>query len=271
MYVVVIVFYEFIGFYIMFNWFIILLVIFCFIKVCYLDLVKIWCNKERVKLIILIVFVVIILVIFFFYLYYEVYSSFEDYFSFMGYWIRKIKFIRNYVFYQIVLLWLYGVVFKVCLCIGMVVLSILMIWKLCYVQKRQRVFIIGFDSQVNNYRGYSYIIVMFIIIGFIYVFMEFFIGILVFIFGLQGGESYYFYFMLYFEVGDILDLLMFLNVIVNFGVYYVLSNQFRVVCRKIFFREKVLDVYCVFDILEMFELVIFFVIFMILLKWKFFK
>lgn len=77
--------------------------------------------------------------------------------------------------------------------------------------------------------------------------------------------------MLYFEVGDILDLLMFLNVIVNFGVYYVLSNQFRVVCRKIFFREKVLDVYCVFDILEMFELVIFFVIFMILLKWKFFK
>lgn len=271
MYVVVIAFHEFIGFHTTSNWLTISLAIFRFIKVCHPDLAKTWCNKERAKLTILIVFVVTILATFPFYPYYEVYSSSEDHPSLTGYWIRKTKFTRNHVLYQTVLLWLYGVVFKVCPCIGMVVLSTLMIRKLRHAQKRQRTFITGPDSQVNNHRGYSHTTVMLIIIGLIYVLMELPIGISAFTSGLQGGESHYFYFMLYSEVGDILDLLTLLNATVNFGVYYALSNQFRAVCRKIFLREKVLDVHCVSDTLEMSEPVTSSVIFTISLKWKSFK
>lgn len=87
MYIVVICFYEFIVFYIVLNWFIIFLVIFWYLKVCYLNVVKRYCNFVRVKLIIGIVFVVIILVIVFFYFYYEVYDFLEDNFNLIGYWI----------------------------------------------------------------------------------------------------------------------------------------------------------------------------------------
>lgn len=271
MYIVIIAFHEFIAFHHTSNWLTISLAIFRYLKVCHPNLAKSWCCKRRAKLTVYIVLVTTTLTITPFYSYYEVYSSSEEYPSLTGYWIRKTQFTRSNMEYQSVLLWLYGVVFKVCPCVALVVLSALMVRELHQAQRRQRVFFEGPDSHVNNHKGYNRTTVMLVVIVIIYVLMELPIGISAFTSGLQGAESHYFYFMLYSEVGDILDLLTLFNAAVNFAVYYGLSGQFRVICRKLFLRESTVDVHYGSETVEMSEPISFSQIFTISLKWRSFK
>lgn len=77
---------------------------------------------------------------------------------------------------------------------------------------------------VNIIIGYGWISIMFVVIVLIYILMELLVGIMVFLFGIEGGESYFFYFLLYFYVGDIIDMIVFFNVILNFFVYFCISK-----------------------------------------------
>ncbi|XP_061184731.1 sex peptide receptor-like [Saccostrea echinata] len=251
MFVVVITFHEFIAFHTTSNWLTISLAIFRYIKVCHPNAAKVWCNKRRAKLTVVIVFVTTAMATIPFYFYYEVYNVSEDYPTLTGYWIRKTNFARNNIDYQTILLWLYGVIFKVCPSIAMIILSALMIRKLHKAQKRQRVFTVGRESHVSNHRGYCRTTVMLIVILMIYVLMELPIGISAFTSGLQGGESHFFYFLLYSEVGDILDMLTLLNASVNFAVYFALSHQFRTVLKGIVLRKSVSEVHFGSDSTEM--------------------
>lgn len=70
---------------------------------------------------------------------------------------------------------------------------------------------------------------MFIVIVFIYVFIEFFIGIMFFIFGFYGDDGYFFYFFLFLGVGDLFDLCILINSSVNIFVYIYLSFDFWVI------------------------------------------
>ncbi|XP_048776719.2 sex peptide receptor-like [Ostrea edulis] len=242
MYVVVITFHEFIGFHTTSNWLTICLAIFRYIKVCHPNSGKLWCNRKRAELAIVLVFVMTTIATIPFYFYYEVYNVSEDYPNITGYWIRKTKFARNNVDYQTILLWLYGVIFKVCPSIAMVVLSALMALKLHRAQKRQKVFRVGPESHVTNLRGYNHTTIMLIAIVMIYVILEIPIGISAFTSGLNGEESHYFYFLLYSEVGDILDLLPLLNASFNFAVYFALSDQFRSVFRLLIMRKATIEI-----------------------------
>jgi hypothetical protein len=242
MYVVIITFHEFIAFHTTSSWLTISLAIFRYIKVCHPTSGKIWCNRKRAEIAIGIVFVMTAIATIPFYFYYEVYSVSEDYPNITGYWIRKTKFARNNVDYQTALLWLYGVIFKVCPSIAMTVLSVLMARELHRAQKRQKVFRNGPESHVTNIHGYSRTTIMLIVIVMLYVISEIPIGISAFTSGLNGEESHYFYFLLYSEVGDILDLLPLLNASFNFAVYFALSDRFRLVFRLLILRKTTSEI-----------------------------
>lgn len=95
---------------------------------------------------------------------------------------------------------------------------------------------------VNIIIGYGWISIMFVVIVLIYILMELLVGIMVFLFGIEGGESYFFYFLLYFYVGDIFDMIVFFNVILNFFVYFCISKQYCVVL-KVFIWNKFFKIY----------------------------
>lgn len=95
---------------------------------------------------------------------------------------------------------------------------------------------------VNIIIGYGWISIMFVVIVLIYILMELLVGIMVFLFGIEGGESYFFYFLLYFYVGDIIDMIVFFNVILNFFVYFCISKQYCVVL-KVFIWNKFIKIY----------------------------
>lgn len=95
---------------------------------------------------------------------------------------------------------------------------------------------------VNIIIGYGWISIMFVVIVLIYILMELLVGIMVFLFGIEGGESYFFYFLLYFYVGDIIDMIVFFNVILNFFVYFCISKQYCVVL-KVFIWIKFFKIY----------------------------
>lgn len=121
--------------------------------------------------------------------------------------------------------WLYGVIFKVVLCMVMIVLSVFFIRKFRYVMKWKDYFKVSLSKYyVNIIIGYGWISIMFVVIVLIYILMELLVGIMVFLFGIEGGESYFFYFLLYFYVGDIFDMIVFFNVILNFFVYFCISK-----------------------------------------------
>lgn len=121
--------------------------------------------------------------------------------------------------------WLYGVIFKVVLCMVMIVLSVFFIRKFRYVMKWKDYFKVSLSKYyVNIIIGYGWISIMFVVIVLIYILMELLVGIMVFLFGIEGGESYFFYFLLYFYVGDIIDMIVFFNVILNFFVYFCISK-----------------------------------------------
>lgn len=121
--------------------------------------------------------------------------------------------------------WLYGVIFKVVLSMVMIVLSVFFIRKFRYVMKWKDYFKVSLSKYyVNIIIGYGWISIMFVVIVLIYILMELLVGIMVFLFGIEGGESYFFYFLLYFYVGDIIDMIVFFNVILNFFVYFCISK-----------------------------------------------
>ena len=122
----------------------------------------------------------------------------------------------------------------------MVVLSSLIVRELRAARKRQD----NLSSEqavkgANARRGYTKTTIMLIIIVMIYVVMEIPIGIMAFLSGLEGGESHFFYFLLYSSVGDILDLTALVNGLVNFFVYFGLCHQFRMV-----FNSEILAKVC---------------------------
>ena len=240
MYSVIICFHEFIAFHTFANWLTISLAIFRYMKVCHSDAAKKYCSTKRAKMTVVIVFVATALATVPFYPYYGVYESSVNGNNITGYWIQKTTFANTHVDYQTVLLWVYGVIFKLVPSIAMVVLSSLIVRELRAARKRQD----NLSSEqavkgANARRGYTRTTIMLITIVMIYVVMEIPIGIMAFLSGLEGGESHFFYFLLYSSVGDILDLTALVNGLVNFFVYFGLCHQFRMV-----FNSEILAKVC---------------------------
>ena len=237
MYLVVISFHEFIAFHTLANWLTISLAVFRYMKVCCQnDIAKKYCNVERARLAIYVTFIVTALATIPFYFYYEVYDLQEDAPGFKGYWLRRTTFARRHISYQQTLLWLYGVIFKIVPSGLMLVLSILMIRELRKASKRHKR-ITKASFKTTNSPGYNRTTIMLLAIVFIYMATEVPIAITSFVAGLEGGESHFFYFLLYSYIGDILDLIALLNGTSNFFVYCALSRQFRKTFTKIFFGK----------------------------------
>ena len=236
MYLVVISFHEFLAFHTLANWLTISLAIFRYMKVCQNDIAKKYCNVKRARLAILVTFIVTALATIPFYLYYEVYNLQEDNSGFKGYWLRRTTFARRHISYQQTLLWLYGVIFKIVPSGLMLVLSILMIKELRKATKRHEG-ITKASFKTTNSPGYNRTTIMLLAIVFIYMATEVPIAITSFVAGLEGGESHFFYFLLYSYIGDLIDLIALLNGTLNFFVYYGLSKQFRETFTKVFFGK----------------------------------
>ncbi|XP_061184735.1 G-protein coupled receptor dmsr-1-like [Saccostrea echinata] len=247
MYIVVICFHEFIAFHTVSNWLTISLAIFRYLKVCQPNIAKKHCNRARAKLTVLIVFIVTTLATIPFYLYYEVYDSSEDNTNLTGYWIRKTTFARNHVDYQTVLLWLYGVIFKVVPSMAMIVLSALLIKELRAAMKRKdQLRSPSQKDQANITTGYTRTSIMLVVIVLIYILMELPVGIMAFLSGIEGGESHFFYFLLYSHVGDIIDMTVLVNATLNFFVYFCISRQYRSVLKALILK-KVAKIYEISD------------------------
>lgn len=234
MYVVVICFHEFIAFHTVSNWLTISLAIFRYMKVCRPNAAKRHCNLARAKLTVIIVFIVSTLATVPFYLYYEVYDSSEDNTNLTGYWIRKTTFAKNHVDYQTTLLWLYGVIFKVVPSFAMIALSALLIKELRVAMKRKtHLKETPSHKHANITTGYGRTTVMLVVIVLIYILMELPVGIMAFMSGIEGGESHFFYFLLYSYIGDIIDMTVLVNATLNFFVYFCISKQYRAVLKAL--------------------------------------
>lgn len=226
MYLVVICFHEFIAFHTFSNWLIISLAVFRYLGVCHNKISKQYCTRWRAKVTVISVFTATSLATVPFYLYYEVYHS-TDQESVKGYWIRKTLFVKTNIVYQTVLLWLYGVIFKVLPSLAMIVFCLIMIHKIR--QAKQRNNSLNRESHPSAIASQRYrrSTLMLIIIVTIYFLTELPVGIVAFLSGLEGGESHFFYFLLYSHVGDIIDLTALLNSCVNFFVYIAMCSKFR--------------------------------------------
>ncbi|XP_048777705.1 G-protein coupled receptor dmsr-1-like [Ostrea edulis] len=247
MYIVVICFHEFIAFHTISNWLTISLAIFRYMKVCQPNAAKKYCNINRAKLTIMIVFIVSTLATVPFYLYYEVYESSEDNANLTGYWIRKTSFAKNHIDYQTTLLWLYGVIFKVVPSMAMIILSVMLIKELRVAMKRKDHLKRSPSHQhANITTGYGRTTIMLVVIVLIYILMELPVGIMAFLSGIEGGESHFFYFLLYSYVGDIIDMTVLINGTLNFVVYFCISKQFRSVLKALI-RNKVAKIYEISD------------------------
>ncbi|KAK3100789.1 hypothetical protein FSP39_025377 [Pinctada imbricata] len=235
MYLVLIAFHQFLAFHTLANWLTISLAIFRYMKVCRPNIAKKYCNIQRAKLTILITAIITAFAAIPFYFFYEVYDlSSENNPMYAGFWLRKTNFAENHKDYQLTLLWLYGVIFKVLPSMGMIVLSVLMILKLREAKRRHDDLQSGTSKMTS---GYTRTTVMLLIIVLIYVITELPIGITSFFSGLEATESHFFYFLLYSYVGDLIDLLACANGTINFFVYYTISRQFRTTFRKVFFSR----------------------------------
>lgn len=225
MYTVVICFHEFIAFHTFSNWLIISLAIFRYLGVCHNKISKQYCTRWRAKVTVLSVLTATSLATVPFYLYYEVYQSTNP--DVNGYWIRKTLFVETNIVYQTVLLWLYGVVFKVLPSLAMIGFCMIMIHKIR--QAKQRNHTLHRESHPSQIasRRYKRSTLMLVIIVSIYFLTELPVGIMAFLSGLEGGECHFFYFLLYSHVGDIIDLTALLNSCLNFFVYIAMCSRFR--------------------------------------------
>uniref|UniRef100_A0A8W8LED8 G-protein coupled receptors family 1 profile domain-containing protein n=1 Tax=Magallana gigas TaxID=29159 RepID=A0A8W8LED8_MAGGI len=84
--------------------------------------------------------------------------------------------------------------------------------------------------------------IMLVVIVLIYILMELPVGIMAFLSGIEGGESHFFYFLLYSYVGDIIDMTVLLNATLNFFVYFCISKQYRAVLKALI-RNKFSKIY----------------------------
>lgn len=110
--------------------------------------------------------------------------------------------------------------------------------------------VVGIDFNGNRILlGYRRIIKMLIIIVVIYVVVEFLIGVVLLVLGFQYLESYFFYFLLYFYVGDFLDIFIVINGSVNLIVYVIMSRQYRLEFKRIVLGRFVKK-YVVMEIVE---------------------
>ncbi|XP_048777585.1 G-protein coupled receptor dmsr-1-like [Ostrea edulis] len=237
MYTVVVCFHEFIAFHTFSNWLIISLAIFRYLGVCHNSISKQYCTRRRAWVAVVAVFTVTAVVTVPFYMYYEVYQ-FTDPTHGHNYWIRKTFFVRTHITYQTVLLWLYGVIFKVLPSVAMIVLCIIMIHKLRQATERNNTLNREvYHSHIASQR-YRRSTLMLIMIVTIYFLTELPVGIMAFLSGLKGGESHFFYFLLYSYVGDMIDLIALLNSCLNFFVYIAMCSKFRttlIKCVKTYF------------------------------------
>lgn len=233
MYVVVVGFHSFLTFHMFSNFLTLSLAIIRYFHVCrgYSK----FCETRFSYFIIMFGLIVTVLVALPFYFYYEIYDLAEE--SESGYWIMKSDFAREHVYgFQVPLLWIYGVIFKLIPCVLMIILSGSMVNSIRRAKKRK-------DQLTNrsihrksrrNCMEYNRTTLMLLMIVVIYVLTETPIAISAFLSGLQRAESHFFYFLLYSTVGDILDLLTVLNASANFFVYITMCTRFRRRIRVIF-------------------------------------
>ena len=224
MYLVLVCFHEFIAFASLSSWFTISLGIFRYFKVCRDSISNNLFTLKHAKRTIVFVVLFSTITTIPFYFYYEVVNININNNGSVGnnsYWIRHTTFAKdNKVSYQMTILWLYGVFVKVVPSALLIYLSYRMIMVLMVAKRRRQD--IGGDHQV-----YSRTTVMLLVILFIYIINQLTIGISAFVSGLSGGESHFFYFLIYSSVGDILDLTTLLNSALNFLVYISINIRFR--------------------------------------------
>ena len=237
MYLVVITFHEFLAFHTLANWLTISLAVFRYMKVCKNEIADKYCNVKRARVAIFVTFIVTAIATIPFYLFYEVYSLKEDHSRLKGYWLRRTTFAERHIAYQQALLWLYGVIFKIVPSGLIFVLSIFMIKELRKASKRLKGMVNESFKTNNNSTGYNRTTIMLLAIVFLYMVTEVPIAITSFVAGLEGGESHFFYFLLYSYIGDLVDLIALLNGTLNFFVYFGFSRQYRRTFIRLFFGK----------------------------------
>lgn len=165
-----------------------------------------------------------------FYFYYEVYDLADQSTNKTGFWIRKSNFADNHVHeYQVPILWVYGVVFKILPCALMIALSGYMVKSIREAKRKKDQMTTSSDISTTKKSSVEYnkTTLMLIIIVMIYVLSEIPIAISAFISGLQRAESHFFYFLLFSSVGEVMDLITILNATSNFFIYFTMCKKYR--------------------------------------------
>ena len=223
-YLVLICFHGFIVFANMSNWFTISLGMFRYFLVCRVYISKTACTFKHAQITIfcLVLFTTISLIPFYFY--YEVNGENQNSTTskeYNSYWIQLTEFAKAHTSYQRTILWLYGVFFKLVPSVVLIILSYRMIIALLEAKRRRQE--IGGDQQI-----YKNTTIMLLVILFIFVISQMTIGVTAFISGLtDSGDCHFFYFLIYSNVSDILDLTTLLNSALNFFVYISINTSFR--------------------------------------------
>ena len=239
MYLVLICFHGFIVFSNMSNWFTIALGMFRYFIVCRVFISKTVCTLKHAKITIFVLFLFSAISLIPFYFYYEVNGEHHNsakYIENNSYWIQLTEFAKSHSSYQTTILWLFGVFTKLVPSFVLIILSYRMIIALLEAKRRRQE--IGGDQQ--NYKNTT---IMLLVILFIFVINQLTIGVSAFISGLtDSGESHFFYFLIYSNVSDILDLTTLLNSALNFFVYISINTSFREkafkIVKSVFIRKN---------------------------------
>ena len=224
MYLVLICFHGFIVFANMSNWLTLSLGMFRYFLVCRVFISKTICTFKHAQITILCLVLFTTISLIPFYSYYEVHGENHNSTTskeYNSYWIQLTEFAKTHKSYQKTILWLYGVFFKLVPSVVLIILSYRMIIALLEAKRRRQK--IGSDQQI-----YKNTTIMLLVILFIFVISQVTIGVTAFISGLtDSGDCHFFYFLIYSNASDILDLTTLLNSSLNFFVYISINTSFR--------------------------------------------
>ena len=224
------------------SWITILLAVFRYITICHQGISKKICTNKFAKLSVLIVFVWVQIASIPFYLYYDVSGLTNGTINnHTSYWIYHTKFAKESQIYQIVLLWLYGIVMKIVPCVFMIFFSTRMIKKVIETNKKKQ----NNKDRNTGSSKYGRTSVMLIVIVLIYVITALPIGISAFVIGVSGvKELHYFYFLKNVTLSNVINIMQILNCSVNFIVYVLISNKFNRELKNLFRQIKLVLCRC---------------------------
>nr|XP_022308258.1 sex peptide receptor-like [Crassostrea virginica] len=240
MYLVIISFHAFLAFHMMSNLLTVALAVVRYCLVCHGYTKSVidahGCKIKVENLIILLGFLVTVLATLPFHFYYKIHEHTGNSTNHTGFWIQKTDFAENHVYeYQVPVLWLYGVVFKIIPCAVIVVLSGFMVKSVRKAKKRKhRISTVDRFAVKRISSEYNRITLMLVVIVMIYVLSEVPVAISAFISGLHRAESHFFYFLLFSTAGAIMDIITVLNATANFFIYISMCKKYRQNLRELF-------------------------------------